>query len=139
MVDVDRASGVFYHPVALDHPHLLANDGLSPSESNPQFHQQMVFAVAMTTIQHFERALGRKALWADRRVARRNGRFDTLFVRRLRIHPHALLERNAWTSGFLVRDGPFSTDSRDDEASACGGAARRSETRLIAAHLESRS
>ena len=59
VVDVDPASGVFYYPVELDHPHLLAKDGLSPSESNPQFHQQMVYAVAMTTIQHFERALGR--------------------------------------------------------------------------------
>jgi hypothetical protein len=29
-----------------------------PSESNPQFHQQMVYAVAMTTIQNFEKALG---------------------------------------------------------------------------------
>jgi len=98
VVDVDPASGVFYHPVALDHPHLLANDGLAPSESNPQFHQQMVYAVAMTTIQHFERALGRTALWADRRVAMRNGRFDTQFVRRLRIYPHALRERNAYYS-----------------------------------------
>ena len=51
VVDVDPASGVFYHPVDLDHPYLLAQDGLAPSESNPQFHQQMVYAVAMTTIQ----------------------------------------------------------------------------------------
>ena len=76
VVDVDPASGVFYYPVDLDDPHLLARDGLAPSESNPQFHQQMVYAVAMTTIQHFERALGRKALWADRRVWQAKAKYD---------------------------------------------------------------
>lgn len=64
MVDVDPASDCFYDPVELDAPALLATDGLAPSEGNPQFHQQMVYAVAMTTIAHFEEALGRKALWA---------------------------------------------------------------------------
>ena len=61
VVDYDPASGVFYWPVNLNDPYLLAQDGLVPSESNPQFHQQMVYAVAMTTIRHFERALGRVA------------------------------------------------------------------------------
>lgn len=97
VVDVDPASDAFYHPVDLDSRNLLAQDGLTPSESNPQFHQQMVYAVAMTTIEHFERALGRKALWADRRVPKRDG-YDTQFVRRLRIYPHALRERNAYYS-----------------------------------------
>ena len=46
----------------------LAQDGLEPSESNPQFHQQMVYAVAMNTIQSFERALGRRVMWAPRLV-----------------------------------------------------------------------
>ena len=65
VVDCDPASGFFYRPVDLDDGYLLAQDGLAPSESDPQFHQQMVYAVAMTTIRHFERALGRVALWAD--------------------------------------------------------------------------
>jgi hypothetical protein len=98
VVDVDPASDVFYYPVDLDHPHLLARDGLAPSESNPQFHQQMVYAVAMTTIRHFERALGRKALWADRRVRKAKGEYNRQFVRRLRIYPHALRDRNAYYS-----------------------------------------
>ena len=79
-------------------PHLLAQDGLAPSESNPQFHQQMVYAVAMTTIQHFERALGRVALWADRRVQDGKKATREQFVRRLRIYPHALRDRNAYYS-----------------------------------------
>ena len=29
----------------LDHPYLLATDGLEPDESDPQFHQQIVCAV----------------------------------------------------------------------------------------------
>jgi hypothetical protein len=36
--------------VNLDDPRLLAQDGWAPSEGNPQFHQQMVYAVGMTTI-----------------------------------------------------------------------------------------
>ena len=66
VVDVDPASNACYAPVDLNDPKLLAESGLTPSESNPQFHQQMAYAVAMRTIERFERALGRKALWARR-------------------------------------------------------------------------
>jgi hypothetical protein len=66
VVDYDPASGCFYDPVDLADPRILAQDGLAPSEGNPQFHQQTVYAAAMTTIDRFERALGRKATWADR-------------------------------------------------------------------------
>jgi hypothetical protein len=100
VVDYDPASQCFYAPVDLNDPVLLAQDGLPPSEGNPKFHQQMVYAVAMNTIQNFERALGRKSLWAPH--------FDrdpiTLEVKsakpvlRLRIYPHALREANAYYS-----------------------------------------
>ena len=66
VVDYDPASNCFYRPVDLDNRLLLAQDGLAPDESNPQFHQQMVYAVAMTTIQNFERAMGRAVLWSPR-------------------------------------------------------------------------
>ena len=66
VVDFDPASACFYAPVNLNHPHVLARDGLTPSEGNPQFHQQMAYAVAMTTLSNFERALGRRALWSPR-------------------------------------------------------------------------
>jgi hypothetical protein len=98
VVDSDPASGVFYHPIDLNDSRLLAQDGVAPSESSPQFHQQMVYAVAMTTIRHFERALGRVALWADRRVTVPNEDPRSQFVRRLRIYPHALRDRNAYYS-----------------------------------------
>ncbi len=98
VVDYDPASGVFYQPVDLNHQHLLAQDGLAPSESNPQFHQQMVYAVAMRTIWQFERALGRVAFWADHRTRSESGTYSVQFVRRLRIYPHALRDRNAYYS-----------------------------------------
>jgi len=100
VVDHDPASRACYEPVDLNHPYLVARDGLAPSEGNPQFHQQMVYAVAMTTIGHFERALGRVALWAPHQPLDRDGKPDgePEPVRKLRIYPHALRELNAWYS-----------------------------------------
>jgi subtilisin family serine protease len=97
VVDVDPASNACYAPVDLNDPRLLAESGLTPSESNPQFHQQMAYVVAMRTIERFERALGRKALWTRRRPKKKGeGVPDDGFVRKLRIYPHALREANAY-------------------------------------------
>jgi hypothetical protein len=98
VVDVDPASGACYAPVNLDDPHLLAQDGLPPSEGDPQFHQQMVYAVAMTTIQNFEEALGRRTLWSPRIYKDDHGRIQHEFIPRLRVYPHALREANAYYS-----------------------------------------
>jgi len=106
VVDYDPYSGCFYPPVDLDAPLLLAQDGLAPSDSNPQFHQQMVFAVAMKTIRSFERALGRLVFWMresdsppsdDKPGDEKPGRFRE-YVRRLRIYPHAMRADNAYYS-----------------------------------------
>lgn len=99
VVDADPASGCFYFPVDLNEPRLLAQDGLAPSETNPQFHQQMAYAVAMTTIGHFEQALGRVALWAPHQQRLADGKFVAeSYVPRLRIYPHAVRDRNAFYS-----------------------------------------
>ncbi len=98
IIDIDPASGCAYAPLDLDAPEILATDGLKPSEADPQFHQQMVYAVAMGTIDAFERALGRVALWAPRETRDASGRMVTSFVPRLRIHPHALRAANAYYS-----------------------------------------
>ncbi len=95
VVDYDPSSNCFYRPVDLNDMYVLAQDGLEPAESNPQFHQQMVYAVAMTTIKNFERALGRKIQWSPYR--NRQGE-PTDYVKRLRIYPHALREANAYYS-----------------------------------------
>jgi Subtilase family len=99
VVDVDPASDQFYPPVDLDDHRLLLQDGLAPSEGNPKFHQQMVYAVAMRTIESFEDALGRKALWAEhRRPSDAPGGPGYEYVPRLRIYPHALRAKNAYYS-----------------------------------------
>ena len=41
----------------LNDPRVLAQHGLAQSESNPQFHEQMVYAVATTIIGHFKQVL----------------------------------------------------------------------------------
>ena len=98
VVDIDPGSASAYPPVDLNDPTLLATDGLAPSESDPRFHQQMVYAVAMKTIEHFERALGRKALWSPHRVEAEQAKRKQQYVPRLRIYPHALREANAYYS-----------------------------------------
>jgi hypothetical protein len=97
VIDVDPASQCCYAPVDLNHPHILTQSGLAPSEASPQFHQQMAYAVAMKTIEYFEGALGRVALWAprDKSVA---GEKRSEYVQRLRIYPHALRAKNAYYS-----------------------------------------
>lgn len=100
VIDVDPASGSCYAPIDLNDPNLLAEDGLAPSEANPQFHQQMCYAVAMRTIEHFERALGRRAMWASRYVRdpKTGNVISEEFVPRLRIYPHALRTANSFYS-----------------------------------------
>lgn len=98
VIDVDPASDCVYEAVDLQDPMLLARDGYAPSTGNPQFHQQMVYAVAMTTIDHFERALGRKTFWADRPFEQVGTEWAKTYVQRLRIYPHALRSANAYYS-----------------------------------------
>lgn len=97
VVDYDPTVGRFYKPVDLNEKDILANDGLTPSESNPQFHQQMVYAVAMTTINNFEKALGRKILWSPRKE-KKAGWYEDRYVQQLRLYPHAMRDANAYYS-----------------------------------------
>lgn len=97
VIDYDPASRCFYAPVDLNKIHVLATDGLIPSESNPQFHQQMVYAVAMTTIQTFEKSFGRWILWSPRNIYDDAGNIIAdENVPRLRLYPHAMREANAF-------------------------------------------
>jgi hypothetical protein len=122
VVDVDPASNRVYEPVDLNNLALLAQDGWPPSEGNPQFHQQMVYAVGMTTIGHFERALGRRALWAAHVPANKTGSYQVQFVQRLRIYPHAFRGSNAYYSPDkrALLFGYFPADSKEGDATAPG-------------------
>jgi subtilase family protein len=96
-IEDEDPSGSIYDAVDLNDPRLLAQDGWAPSEGNPQFHQQMVYAVAMKTIGHFEKALGRPVLWRHRPDPKKPSN-DAVFVPRLTIRPHALQQANAFYS-----------------------------------------
>jgi hypothetical protein len=85
VVDYDAHIDAYYHQVDLDDPAVLMQAGLEPSEADPRFHQQMVYAVASRTLANFDRALGRRI--SLRRGSRRE---------RLRILPHAFRGRNAF-------------------------------------------
>jgi hypothetical protein len=126
VVDVDPASNKVYDPVALNDDQLLAQGGWPPSEGNPQFHQQMVYAVAMTTIMHFEQALGRKVLWAPRFAKTGDGNDENKIkayeVPRLRLYPHALRTDNAYYSPNkkAILFGYFPSASGEGDATAPG-------------------
>lgn len=122
VVDYDPASQLFYRPVDLNDPNLLAQEGIPPSESIPQFHQQMVYAVARNTIRHFEHALGRRALWSPR-IYRKAGKTKYVFEKKLRIYPHALREANAYYSGEkkALLFGYFPASTTDPRKNLPGG------------------
>ncbi len=91
VIDYDGSNSLYYPPVDLNHPAILAQGGLDPTESDPWFHQQMVYAVASATIHCFEFALGRKIRWRpdlSRKTTPHHGK--------LRILPHAMQGANAF-------------------------------------------
>ena len=91
VIDIDPASNSYYEAVNLNCIEVLSQNGLTPSEGNPKFHQQFVYTIAMKALDHFEQALGRKIIWSPRDLKPRRE-----FVRRLRLYPHALREANAY-------------------------------------------
>ncbi len=82
VIDYDGVQGCFYEPIDLDHPDVLIRNGLRPSESDPRFHQQMVYAVVASLWADFETALGRRVSLGRKRI--------------LRIFPHAFYGQNAY-------------------------------------------
>ncbi|HMG46371.1 MAG TPA: hypothetical protein VK614_02795 [Allosphingosinicella sp.] len=96
VIDYDGAEDVYYAPVNLDDPALLIRGGLEPSEVDPRFHQQMVYAVASETLERFEAALGRRVHW--RRPIDDKGKPIHGRKNRLLLHPHAMRQANAFYS-----------------------------------------
>lgn len=94
VIDYDGAQQKFYKPVDLDDPRLLIANGLSPSEGDPRFHQQMVYAVASETLQRFEYALGRRVRWRTHLPGKKSKPKGA--SRRLNLFPHAMCEANAF-------------------------------------------
>ena len=81
VIDFDGSRNVFYEPVDLDDPRIIMTQGLTPTETEPRFHQQMVYAVASSVWSACEAALGR-------RIGLHQGG--------LKIFPHAFYGENAY-------------------------------------------
>jgi hypothetical protein len=103
VIDYDATHHRYYPPVNLNESAVLMQNGLDPTDSDPRFHQQMVYAVAMRTIENFDRALGRTVTF--RRKA----------YPRLRFFPHAFYGANAFYDRELnaVVFGYFRADQGD--------------------------
>jgi hypothetical protein len=99
VIDYDGAQKTFYQPVNLDDPDVMIGAGLDPSQSDPRFHQQMVYAVAMETLQRFEIALGRRIRWRDQQRTT-DGKYPVPrgAAQQLNLFPHAMCEANAFYS-----------------------------------------
>jgi hypothetical protein len=101
VVDYDAATQRYFRALNLNDPNIAMLEGLEPLEHDPQFHQQMVYAVASKVLENFDRALGR-------RLRFRGGE-------RLRLYPHAFQARNAYFDNELnaVLFGYFPADEED--------------------------
>lgn len=82
VVDYDSSAQTYYTPVHLEDPYLLMRDGLDPTEADPRFHQQMVYAIASKVLANFDSALGRRLYFRGRKP--------------LKLFPHAFRGANAF-------------------------------------------
>lgn len=87
VVDEDLDGNRLHPPVDLNDPDIVRNGGIEPSDANPHFHQQMVYAVISHLLRTFDRALGRQMRF---RAA------STGAVSRLRVLPHGIKDPNAY-------------------------------------------
>src|SRR5215831_2803648 len=102
VIDSDENGKTVNEGVSLDDPDLLAQSGLAPSDGNPQFRQQMVYAVAMRTLGNFERSLGRPVHWLpllpEGKHGRKAGTDGPVYQKQLRIYPHYKASYEAYHS-----------------------------------------
>ena len=108
VVDYDPVRESWYALVDLDDAFILAQDGLQPSEGDPRSHQQIVYAVASSVIERFERYLGRRFRW--------RGQVKLALV------PHAFEGRNAFfdPTRKAVLFGYYRADANDPGANLPG-------------------
>lgn len=94
VVDQDSDGKQLFPPIDLDDPDIVRNGGVEPSDSNPHFHQQMVYAVVSHLLRTFDRALGRQ-------VRFRTPGSATRVV--LQVLPHGVREANAYYDNARAR------------------------------------
>jgi len=122
VVNYDATEDSYYAPVDLDAAEVLIQRGLDPSDSDPRFHQQMVYAVAMKVIENFERALGRP-------VHFRGGE-------KLTVLPHAFEGENAFydPETLSLQFGYFTADTQNPGPNLPGQTVFTCLSQDIAAH-----
>lgn len=96
VIDEDFNGKRLHAPVDLDHPDVLRDGGLEPSDTNPQFHQQMVYACVSNLLRTFDSALGRQVRFRAKGSAERKA---------LTVLPHAMPEANAYYDSTRVALG----------------------------------
>lgn len=101
VVDYDATTKRHLKALDMNNEEIAMTLGLEPLEDDPQFHQQMAYAVASKVLENFDRALGRRL------------RFPK--GQRLRIFPHAFQARNAYFDSRMnaVLFGYFRADDDD--------------------------
>jgi hypothetical protein len=85
VVDYDASTNTLYRSLRLGHTDPFATASDRKLLSDPQFHQQNVYAIVMRTLARFEFALGRRVGWSFR-------------GHQLKIAPHAFAGANAYYS-----------------------------------------
>jgi hypothetical protein len=96
VIDYDGTSKTFYTPIDLNDPKLMVAGGFPPNETDPRFHQQMVYAVASETLQRFEFALGRRVHWRSVKQSNGSPARSRPPSRCLNLFPHAMCQANAF-------------------------------------------
>ena len=114
----DGSLGLRYRRADLDDPLVLIRDGYDPCQSDPRFHQQMVYAVACSVAETFRSALGRNISWGF------EGRPGE--PARLLLQPHAFQGANAYydkgSDGGRICFGYYRADSHPtDRVTLPGG------------------
>ena len=129
VIDYDGTTDTYYRPVNLDDPNILLRNGIEPNESDPQFHQQMVYAVASETVKYFEYALGRPIRWKSSQTLKTKSKY-------LRIFPHAMREANAYYDSSLkaLLFGYFNASKTDPGLNAPGQTVFKCLSHDIIAH-----
>lgn len=102
VIDYDSSTDRLLAPGPANDEDLFADVNPNTLIENPHFHAQNVYAIVMSTLAHFERALGRRVRWGFR-------------GHQIKVVPHAFADANAYYS-------------RDDEALMFGYFAGQSGT-----------
>ena len=108
--DYDADRQAIYRRADLDDKGVLLRSGYAPSQSDPRFHQQMVYVVCSNVYAAFRKALGRQLTW-------RPG------TKRLVVQPHARDERNAYydEEAGALSFGYFKADLNSSDTTLPGG------------------